>query len=208
MTKEKSIHDVLHDMQTTLKAPKNQFNKFGNYKYRSCEDILEGVKGVLPKGAYVTLSDEIVDISGRIYVKATATLAYNGDVIQVPSYAREPVSKKGMDESQVTGASSSYARKYALNGLFCIDDTKDADTSESKEQEKAAAPKQQKINHDELFDRIKKQVNEAATLDVLQYVWSGFTTELNQIKSASADKFLELVKIKDDKKITLDRINE
>ena len=117
--------------QTELKAPKGQFNKFGNYKYRSCEDILEALKPLLAKeGCTLTLSDEIVEIGGRVYVKATATLTDGTATERVTAYAREEESKKGMDASQVTGAASSYARKYALNGLFCIDDTKDADTNE------------------------------------------------------------------------------
>lgn len=118
-------------IQTDLKAPKGQFNKFGNYKYRSCEDILEAVKPLLAReGCTLTLSDEIVEIGGRVYVKATASLTDGTTAERVTAYAREEESKKGMDASQVTGAASSYARKYALNGLFCIDDTKDADTEE------------------------------------------------------------------------------
>lgn len=117
-------------IQTELKAPKNQWNDFGKYKYRSCEDILEGVKQLLIKyEVSVSLSDEIVLIGERYYVKATATLYHGDDSISVTAYAREEENKKGMDVSQVTGSSSSYARKYALNGLFCIDDTKDADAT-------------------------------------------------------------------------------
>lgn len=115
----------LSQVQKTLKAPKNQFNAFAKYKYRSCEDILEGLKRVL-EDATVTLSDEIVEISGRFYIKATATFK-GEDEATVTAYAREEEVKKGMDGSQITGASSSYARKYALNGLFLIDDAKDSD---------------------------------------------------------------------------------
>ena len=123
--------DKLLKIQTDLKAPKGQFNKFGNYKYRSCEDILEALKPLLARECCtLTLSDEMVEIGGRVYVKATATLTDGTATERVTAYAREEESKKGMDASQVTGAASSYARKYALNGLFCIDDTKDADTDE------------------------------------------------------------------------------
>ena len=119
---------LLQHIQSELKAPKNQVNTFGKYKYRSCEDILEAVKPLLAShGATLTLSDSMKEIGGRVYVEATATLSDGKDTLDVTAYAREPESKKGMDESQITGAASSYARKYALNGLFCIDDTKDAD---------------------------------------------------------------------------------
>lgn len=126
--------DNLIRLQNELKAPKNQYNSFGKYKYRSCEDILEGVKPLLAKyGFLLKLYDEVVAIGTRYYVKATATIAGGGGFCQVvTAYAREEDSKKGMDGSQVTGTASSYARKYALNGLFLIDDTKDADTDAYK----------------------------------------------------------------------------
>lgn len=126
----------LSQIQQKLKAPKGQFNKFGNFRYRSCEDILEAVKPVLAElDMSVTLSDEIEVAGDRVYVKATATLhGKNGIVAKTTAFAREPSSKKGMDDSQITGTASSYARKYALNGLFAIDDTKDADTDEVKRQ--------------------------------------------------------------------------
>ncbi len=118
-------------IQSELKAPKGQTNKFGGYNYRSCEDILESVKPLLAKhGAALTLSDEIVQIGNDIFVKATATFYSSAPTpLSVSAFARHPVDKKGMDDSQITGATSSYARKYALNGLFCIDDTKDADAT-------------------------------------------------------------------------------
>lgn len=126
---KKSVFDTLNHIQTTLNAPKGQYNAFGKYKYRSCEDILAAVKPLLKDtGATLTISDEIVAVASRIYIKATATLRVGDDVAQTTAYAREEETKKGMDASQVTGAASSYARKYALNGLFCIDDTKDADS--------------------------------------------------------------------------------
>lgn len=121
----------LTDIQRELKAPKSNYNSFGKYNYRSCEDILEAVKPLLEKHeATLFISDEMVEVGGRIYVKATATFQDGLTKTQVTAYAREAESKKGMDESQVTGTASSYARKYALNGLFLIDDTKDADTDE------------------------------------------------------------------------------
>lgn len=125
-----NIYEKLLYIQTNLKAPKNQFNKFGNYKYRNCEDILEAVKPIQQQIKAVTiLTDEIVHIGERYYVKATARLidTENGEQVENTAFAREEEIKKGMDGSQITGSSSSYARKYALNGLFDIDDTKDSD---------------------------------------------------------------------------------
>lgn len=135
---------ALQSIQQELKAPKGQYNSFGKYKYRSAEDILEAVKPLLGKhDAQLTLSDTIKEIGGRVYVEATATFTDGTDTVTVTAYAREPDEKKGMDPSQVTGTASSYARKYALNGLFLIDDTKDADTDEYAEQTKAQ-PKKEK----------------------------------------------------------------
>lgn len=129
--KTQTIHERLSEIQTKLKAPKGQVNSFGNYSYRSCEDILEAVKPFLT-GLTLTLSDEIVNVGDRYYIKATVTLSDGGDkLITNTAYAREAADKKGMDDSQITGAASSYARKYALNGLFAIDDTKDADTMDN-----------------------------------------------------------------------------
>ena len=119
-------------IQSELKAPKGQYNSFGKYNYRSCEDILEGVKPLLTKhGLVLTIQDSIDLIGDRFYVKATATITDGREFVSATAYAREPDTKKGMDESQITGATSSYARKYALNALLCIDDTKDADTMDN-----------------------------------------------------------------------------
>ena len=123
----------LMNIQQDLKCNKGQYNSFGKYKYRSCEDILESVKPLLKANkCFLTLSDELVYIGERYYIKATATVTdiETGEQITNTAYAREEETKKGMDGSQITGTSSSYARKYALNGLFAIDDTKDADTDE------------------------------------------------------------------------------
>lgn len=135
----------LTKIQTELKAPKNQYNKFGGYNYRSAEDILEAVKPLLLKyGAELTICDEICEIGGRIYVKAVCKYREGNDGVTVNAYAREPENKKGMDDSQITGTASSYARKYALNGLFLIDDTKDADTNAYYEQTRNNPPPAQK----------------------------------------------------------------
>ncbi len=159
-----SISKKLAIIQQTLSVPKNQFNKYGNYKYRSCEDILEGLKPCLKStNTILTIGDEIVEISGRFYVKATVILrdCESNCSVSNTAYAREEESKKGMDSSQITGSASSYARKYALNGLFCIDDVKDADTmdnSESKKKEEIktdAGHKEQNQPEQERIDKIK-----------------------------------------------------
>lgn len=131
----------LIEIQKELKAPKSNYNSFGKFSYRSCEDILEAVKPLCAKhGCVLTLSDEVVSVGERYYIKATAAITDTGtaETVEVSALAREAESKKGMDDSQVTGTASSYARKYALNGLFCIDDTKDADTDENTKQRNAA----------------------------------------------------------------------
>lgn len=124
-------------IQSELKAPKSQFNKFGGYKYRKAEDILEAVKPLLNKQkCTLTITDDIVMVGNRIYVKATATIKNNkGECETTTGWAREEETKKGMDGSQITGASSSYARKYALNGLFAIDDNADSDTTNDGQQQ-------------------------------------------------------------------------
>jgi hypothetical protein len=124
---------VLHSIQVGLKVGKGNRNEFGKYNYRNCSDILEAVKPLLPDGYYVTLSDDIRLIGDRYYVDCTATLTNGSEIFQTRAFARESFDKKGMDDSQITGATSSYARKYALNGLFAIDDTKDADSMDNSD---------------------------------------------------------------------------
>lgn len=138
------VYGKLMMIQQELKAPKGQYNRFAKYNYRSCEDILEAVKPLCIKNnATLLLNDAVQEVSGRFYVVATATLVdtESGDSVSANAYAREPQDKKGMDDSQITGMASSYARKCALNGLFCIDDTKDADTDELKRQEQKPVKK-------------------------------------------------------------------
>jgi hypothetical protein len=128
----KNIRQKLQGIQSALKAPKGQTNKFGGYKYRSAEDILEAVKPLLGEFQCVlTVLDEVQEIGGRVYVKATARISDTefDNFIETTAFAREAEVKKGMDEAQITGSASSYARKYALNGLLCIDDTKDPDAT-------------------------------------------------------------------------------
>lgn len=145
----------LIEIQQKLKAPKNQYNSFGKYKYRSCEDILEGVKPLLSElGLALVIHDNVQFVEGRFYVVAYASL-YDEEgkfVVSSTAYAREEETKKGMDGSQVTGAASSYARKYALNGLFAIDDTKDADATNTHDKE----PKKEKLNDSSIYISLAK----------------------------------------------------
>lgn len=128
----KNLIAAVRDVQSELNAPKSRHSSFGRYDYRSCEDILEAVKPLLKQhGLMLTITDSIEQVGSRYYVKATAEVTDGEHAVSACAYAREPDTKKGMDESQLTGAASSYARKYALNGLFCIDDEKDADTDEN-----------------------------------------------------------------------------
>jgi len=158
----------LLEIQKNLKVPKAQKNAFGNYNYRSCEDILESVKPLL-NGVILTLTDDIISVSDRVYVKATATLTDGADTITTSAMAREPIAKKGMDESQITGAASSYARKYALNGLFCIDDTRDADTMDNKQEPAKNNPDSngllKKIKNVDKSKMTKEQIDYIATLN-------------------------------------------
>lgn len=142
-----------------VKAPKGQINKFGNYKYRSCEDILEAVKPCLD-GLVLTINDDVKFFEGRFYIKATATLSDGVNEISASAFARETLSKKGMDEAQVTGSASSYARKYALNGLFCIDDSKVEPTQEVDSQDNRNNQKRNYKKEKEIKNRLLAKFNE------------------------------------------------
>ena len=176
-------------IQAKLNAPKSQFNKFGNYKYRSCEDILAAVKPLLAENKCVlTLSDDMVCLADRIYVKATATLTNaSGGQVSTTAFAREEESKKGMDGSQVTGASSSYARKYALNGLFAIDDTKDSDATNTHGKDVAQPKAQQapktmtvdgKVDDEKLvgmfINEVQPKIGITITLEGLKDIYNGY----------------------------------
>jgi hypothetical protein len=181
----KNIIEQLQKIQEELKAPKNQRNTFGNYNYRSCEDILEAVKPLLAiKNMALVINDEIILIGQNSYIKSTATLYSGEEKIDASAYAKEPTEQKGMSASQITGACSSYARKYALNGLFLIDDTKDADTMEN-----TAAPKNE---YQESIYSIT--VKSCKTLKDLQETWLTIPEEA---------KTKELIALKDSLKTNL-----
>jgi hypothetical protein len=179
--------ETLLKIQSELKAPKDQINKFGNYNYRSCEDILEAVKPLLLKHkSFLWLTDKIVCLGNRYYVEATAHFSDGTNKIEVSSLARESEEKKGMDASQITGAASSYARKYALNGLFLIDDNKDVDSTQKEPEPN---------NSTDIINAISK-INGCKTLDELQKVWSENKTL--QVSEA-------FVKAKENKKTELNK---
>lgn len=165
---EKSFAERVVIVQKELKAPKGQYNSFGKYRYRSAEDILNSVKSLLAVNDLIlTLSDELIALGSRIYVKATATLqdCNTDNAISVDAYAREDEVKKGMDGSQITGAASSYARKYALNGLFLIDDTKDADATNDG-------------THEANNNRLQEALNliaQANNRETLNKIWNTYT---------------------------------
>lgn len=163
--------EELIKIQSELKAPKNKYNSFGKYSYRSCEDILEAVKPLLKKhGCYMTITDDVFVAGDRFYIRATVSLVNkDGKSVIGVGLAREDKSKAGMSESQITGTASSYARKYALNGLFLIDDTKDADTDEYKVESEAKAKKASKASP---VEQAIAECNAATSMDALMAVWN------------------------------------
>ena len=192
--------DALKKIQQKLKAPKSQRNSFGNYNYRSCEDILEAVKPLLAEeGALLLLADEMVQIGERYYIKATARFVHDKESIEVSAYAREAEIKKGMDESQITGTASSYARKYALNGLFLIDDTKDADTDEYTKSTKSARSTKEKvvpaIKNGINFQAVREKLGEIDTVDALEAYWRSLDLTPGQANILKSDFTARKVRI-------------
>ena len=161
----------LQKIQTALKAPKNQKNTFGKYKYRSCEDILEALKPLLAEHEYsLAITDDVVLVGDRHYIKATVVLADASMkvIAENNSFAREPFQKKGMDESQITGTASSYARKYALNGMFLIDDTKDADTDEHNKSVNYGYAAEPRVPHKDQFDLNVEAMDKSQNIEMLR----------------------------------------
>jgi hypothetical protein len=177
---------TLAEIQAKLKAPKNQRNNFGNYSYRSCEDILEALKPIINSlGFWVTLNDEIVQVGERYYVKATATITDGKISWSNTAFAREEESKKGMDGSQVTGASSSYARKFALNGLLSLDDAKDSDATTTHVKPTTLAPKISEDKRwitDEQFAKLCEQVK-AGDTDAIKRAQEKVKINLQQLET-------------------------
>ena len=199
----------LIDIQNELKVPKGQYNNFGKYKYRSCEDILESVKPLCFKhGCMLTLTDNLVHVGDRYYIRATASIMNKeGVVIEADGWAREAEKRSGMDESQLTGTASSYARKYALNALFCIDDTKDADalndhagytqpSSASAEPAKAATPSVPSVSEEELratYELMRPQIEAAGTRKELELIFKKSAPAMKKYKP-----YIDLFKARND----------
>ena len=207
----KNILKKTFDIQQELKVPKNQRNTFGNYNFRNCEDIMEASKPICAKhNCLLTCSDELIQVGDRYYVKATATLfdIDSEESISTSACAREEETKKGMDASQITGASSSYARKYALNGLLQLDDNKDADTNEYKKQ-------QNKGNQKSTVKKVDKPVEmiDANQIKIIHTLFTKIKKSESQIfKNFTNDKAKENVynqyKIKSSKELTKESANK
>lgn len=194
-----NIYEKLGIIQSKLKAPKGQYNSFGKYKYRSCEDILEAVKPLLSETKTVlSVTDRMEVVGDRIYVRAEAHLndcEDSGEIITV-AYAREEESKKGMDSSQVTGAASSYARKYALNGLFCIDDNKDSDSTNTGEKvsgKKVEPAKEGEMISSESVMSIKNIIDKYPEAKLADQIKTRF--KVNDIKSLNKEKGQKCLKM-------------
>ena len=189
----------LIDLRAELKVPKSQYNSFGKYNYRSQEDILEAVKPLLKKyGLHLNITDEVVEVGGRVYVKAFVSIKDGDEIVTSTGYAREPENKKGMDESQITGTASSYARKYALNALFLIDDTRDADTDEYKHQANKASSEQvtlrreiedmlisgENIIKEDVAEWTRKHLNDPA--DKLKKIKEKLSAHIHEVQDGAA----------------------
>jgi hypothetical protein len=200
------INEKLMNIQRDLKAPKNQFNAFGKYKYRSCEDILEAVKPLLVENKMIlVISDSIEGVNQKNYVKATVVLTdvENGDKIESAAYAREADNKKGMDDSQITGATSSYARKYALNGLFGIDDSKDADSTNTHGKEDKTKPTKKKstktISENEILE-IEKLISETGIDKAKFQKWLKDSFKASKIDDIPQVAYAKVISVLESKK--------
>jgi len=177
----KELLKKLRKIQLELRAPKNQKNTFGNYNYRSCEDILEAVKKILPEELSLYITDNLINLGDRYYVEAIVILTDGENKIKTKGYARESLTKKGMDESQITGASSSYARKYSLNGMFLIDDNKDADTQDNSKAE---------------LTTLTNKVKNIKTLEELRKFYAKYSGKGKELDKAITNRSKELKETK------------
>ena len=186
-----TIHEKIAKIQHDLKAPKGQLNKFGGYRYRSCEDILTALKPLLG-GLVITITDEIIAVADRVYVQATASITDGENCVSTTAYAREEQSKKGMDASQITGSASSYARKYALNGLLCIDDTRDADADNQHE------TKAETISESQVAD-LESKIEEVGADATAFMRWLHSSFGASELASLTTDQYPKVVQMLDKK---------
>nr|DAR07401.1 MAG TPA: ERF superfamily protein [Caudoviricetes sp.] len=188
-----NIYEKLLKAQVELKAPKGQYNSFGKYKYRSCEDILEALKPVLDKlKLTLFIKDDVIEVNTRNYVKATIILVNTekpDEIIETSALAREEETKKGMDGSQITGASSSYARKYALNGMFMIDDTKDSDSTNTHGKEEAKTEEEKKQTFLNSKEGMIEKLKESLSSDKLKKVLSAYN--VNELWEMTTEQLKE-----------------
>lgn len=191
-----SVYEKLKDVQSQLKAPKGQFNSFGKYSYRNCEDILEAVKPLLNTiGAVLVVGDNLELIGERYYIKATAVFidCETGESVTNSAYAREELDKKGMDASQITGSTSSYARKYALNGLLCIDDSKDADSMDNSKKNSEVKTDPKPKNRNELLKEFENEIIRTGR-SLKYFLDQANVTEIKYIKTEVLKSFIETLK--------------
>ena len=192
-----SIYEKLSNVQQKLKAPKNQYNKFGGYHYRNAEDILKAVKPILAnEGLTMTITDELTMIGDRYYIKATVTVidGEEGDTHTVHGYAREEENKKGMDSMQLTGATSSYARKYALNGMFAIDDTKDSDATNKHGKGKKKSSKNKSTNHQQAIKKIYKNNKEKLAPVIKKFLNDNKCDKISDLSKKQSSELLKKLK--------------
>lgn len=202
----KTIHQRLSEIQRQLKVPKSEYNSFGKFSFRKCEQILENVKPLLCDGESITMTDELVNIGSRYYVKATASLSCSGATISVVSYAREAENKTGMDLAQLTGACSSYARKYALSGLFSIDETEDIDSMDNtKHGQMPPVRKEHKKAKDISFS-----IEDRVTIDQVKYIYAmmkKYNWDINTVVSV-LNKSLNISSLNDMNKKTFQWLHD
>lgn len=184
---EKTISQVLHEIQINLAVPKSRYNAFGKYNYRNAEDIVDAVKKLLPDGYVLNLSDDIVMLGNRFYVKATAALSIGNDIIHVYGWAREPDEKKGVDASQITGGASSYARKYALNGLFAIDDGVDSDSQDNTNKPKIESIADKRVTAESYVKDYLLKLEQCKTFDDMEALTTSHQKKLLRIHAGYPD---------------------
>lgn len=190
-----TINKVLHEIQKQLKAEKSRYNDFGSYSYRSQEDILKAVKPLLPEGVTIKCTDDLVNVGAHNYIKATAILCNGSCQEEAVGFAREDLTRKKMNPEQLTGSASSYARKYALGGLFGIDDTKDSDTNE-QHTENVKATEQHNREQEEIFNKISMNLLEFEDKEEFSTWWKGTKAERATLTVYLQKKLIDEMNVK------------